>query len=85
MGAEIRLLTAPGVAVALHDLAEQEKVDLVMLSAHGYSGGSRWPYGSVTTSFIAYGSGPLLIVQDLSPEEVERSLAERGVREVGGH
>jgi len=84
-GVETQLLTAPGVAAALHDLVEQEKVDLVVLSAHGYSGGSRWPYGSVTTSFIAYGTGPLLIVQDLSAEELEGSLAERAAREVAGH
>lgn len=84
-GVETRLLTAAGVAVALHDLVAQEQVDLVVLSAHGYSGGSRWPYGSITISFIAYGTGPLLIVQDLSPQEVEASLAERAAREVGGH
>jgi hypothetical protein len=58
---------------------------LVALSAHGYSGGTRWPYGSLTTSFILYGNKPLLIVQDLPRQEIEPTAAELAVREFGGH
>lgn len=79
------LLVEDSVPTALHQLVEQEEVDLVMLSAHGSSGGARWPYGSVAVSFIAYGTTPLLIVQDLSPDELERSLAELAARETKGH
>src|SRR6266496_3761011 len=50
----------------LHDMAEESNADLVMLVAHGHTGERRWPYGSVATSFIAYGSTSLMIMQDLT-------------------
>jgi nucleotide-binding universal stress UspA family protein len=61
---DFRLLEHEDVAACLHELAETEQSDLVILSAHGYSGGSRWPYGSITTNLIANGMTPLLLVQD---------------------
>lgn len=80
-----RLLVSDHATATLHDLVSQEGVDLVVLSAHGYSGGTNWPYGSMVVNFIAYGTTPLLIVQDLSPEEVARTRAEMSVRERKGH
>ena len=82
---ETRLLVADDVASSLHNLAAQEHVDLVVLSAHGYSGGTKWPYGSVALNFIAYGTSPLLIVQDLSPEQAQRTRAEMITEEYKGH
>lgn len=61
----IHLLTNSAVAATLDALTVHAQVDLVILSAHGYSGGSQWPYGSVTTNFIVYGRAPLLLIQDL--------------------
>jgi nucleotide-binding universal stress UspA family protein len=81
----VHLLVSDNAAETLHELAEREKVDLVVLSAHGYSGGTRWPYGSMVINFIGYGTTPLLIVQDLSPDEVERTKAEVVARERKGH
>ncbi len=69
----------------LHEMVQQENVDLVVLSAHGHSGGTKWPYGSVTLNFIAYGTTPLLIVQDLSQNELESTQAEMATRERKGH
>lgn len=80
-----RLLVGDNAAATLHDLVEREATELVVMSAHGHSGGTRWPYGSVAVSFIAYGHTPLLIVQDLSPDEVECSYAEIAAREHKGH
>jgi nucleotide-binding universal stress UspA family protein len=82
---EIRLLVEDHVAVTLQQLAMDEKVDLVLLSAHGYSGGTRWPYGSLTTSFITYGNKPLLIVQDLPRQAIEPTAAELAAKEYGRH
>ncbi len=59
------LINSENAAVALHQLVEQEHIDLVALSAHGYSGHHQWPYGSIVNNFIIYGKTPLLIVQDL--------------------
>ncbi|RIK42759.1 MAG: hypothetical protein DCC55_07860 [Chloroflexi bacterium] len=62
---EYRLLEHEDVAASLHEVAEAAGIDLVVLSAHGYSGGNQWPYGSITTNLIAYGQAPLLLIQDL--------------------
>lgn len=71
--------------MSLHELVEREKADLVVLSGHGYSSRMKWPYGGVTNSFIQYGTTPLLIVQDLPPEEIELTEAEAAIREIKGH
>jgi nucleotide-binding universal stress UspA family protein len=85
VNARILVLTNDHAAAALHELARQEKADLVILSAHGYSGKTKWPYGSVATTFIEYGVTPLLVVQDLPPGVVEPSEAETVARERKGH
>jgi len=82
---QTRLFVGDCVPAALHELVARENIDLVLLSAHGYSGGTKWPYGSVALNFIAYGTTPLLIVQDLSRDEVERTQAEMAAREYKGH
>ena len=69
----------------LHDMAEESNADLVLLAAHGETGERRWPYGSVTTSFIAYGNTSLLIMQDLPESEIHQTRAEQAIRESQGH
>ena len=59
------LITSENATVALHQLEEQEQIDIVTFNAHGYSGNHQWPYGSMVNHFILYGKAPLLIVQDL--------------------
>jgi nucleotide-binding universal stress UspA family protein len=66
---QTHLITSDNVAVALHQLGEQEQIDMVALSAHGYSGNHQWPYGSMVNNFIMYGKVPLLIVQDLPAKQ----------------
>ena len=63
------LLTSDNAAAALHELSEKEGIDMVALSAHGYSGNNQWPYGSMANNFILYSKLPLLIVQDLPAKE----------------
>jgi len=86
---ELKLKTHVSIgdnAVAvLHDLVEESKADLMLLAAHGYSGERRWPYGSVTTSFIAYGNTSLMIMQDIPQTEIHPTRAEMAVREGQGH
>ena len=66
---QTHLITSDNAAVALHQLGEQEAIDMVALSAHGYSGNHQWPYGSMVNNFIMYGKLPLLIVQDLPAKQ----------------
>ena len=82
---EIIIETSEKPSIAMHNIIDREQIDLVMLSAHGYSGESRWPYGKIALSFIAYGTTPLLIVQDLSIDEVGKTLAEKFAEQSKGH
>jgi len=80
---QARVLVREHVAATLHELVEQENIDLVLLNAHGHSGLTRWPYGSVVMSFITFGSTPLLIMQDLTRDEIQATQAEIAAREHG--
>lgn len=84
-GVDTRLYIREGNNADLLNLVELEDVDLVVLSAHGHSGNPKWPYGSLTLSYIAYGTTPLLIVQDLSWDEEQMTVADIVAREAKGH
>jgi len=81
---QTHLITSDNAAVALHQLAEQEHIDMVTLSAHGYSGNNQWPYGSMVNNFILYSKVPLLIVQDL-PAKEEPAMFDMAPRERTEH
>ncbi len=70
------LLVGDSAISLLHGLAVEQGIDLVALSAHGYSGDVHRSYGGLVTSFIVYGSNPLLIIQDLPANMIESSQAE---------
>jgi len=78
---ETHLLVGDNVVASLHELMNQKNADLVVLSAHGYSGQARWPYGSTTTSFINYGPKPVLVVQDLPAVEPDLGQSDVSPRE----
>lgn len=80
---QTRLLVGNGVAAALHDLVEKDQIDLVVLSAHGYSSEKYRPYGATVTSFVAYGATPMLIFQDMPAREIAPTKAEEAVRTNG--
>lgn len=82
---QTRLVVSDNLTAALHDMVEQENADLVMLVAHGHSGEVRWPYGSIASSFISYGTTSLMIMQDLSGDEIKQTQAETAARETKGH
>jgi nucleotide-binding universal stress UspA family protein len=82
---EARVIVGDAPAASLHDVVAQEDADLVALSAHGYTSGTMWPYGSIALNFIAYGTTPLLIVQDLSLEELGRAPAKLATGQPKGH
>lgn len=82
---ETHVAVADHVISALHDMVEEVKADLVMLVAHGSTGERRWPYGSITTSLIAHGSVPLMIIQDLSDNDILPTPAEQAIGETRGH
>ena len=78
-----RVLVGDHVPATLHQLADEEGVDLVVLSAHGYSGGTRFLYGGVAISFILYGNTPVLIGQDVPVDKIQPNAAEIGATDQG--
>lgn len=82
---QLHLLENGDIAAALHNMIQQQEVELVALSAHGYTSTPRWPYGSMALNFIAYGTTPLLVMQDMSSEELEQTQAELAAKETKGH
>jgi nucleotide-binding universal stress UspA family protein len=81
---QVHLGVSENAMVAVHELVEQEHIDMVALSAHGYSGNDQWPYGSMVLNFILYGKVPLLIVQDL-PGKKDATLVDAATRERAEH
>ena len=81
---QTHLITSENAAAALHQLEEQEHIDMVILNAHGYSGNHQWPYGSMVHNFIMHGKAHLLIVQDL-PAKQESTHFEFSSRERAEH
>lgn len=61
------ILNAP-LAPALHQVSQDEHIDLVVLSAHGHTSHMSWPYGSLVASFIAHGNTNVMIVQDMQQQ-----------------
>jgi len=73
------------VSSAIQDLATQEEdIDLVVLCAHGYTGQSTWPYGSVARNYLEHGTKPVLVIQDVSRSQVRPTAAEIAAEKSGG-
>jgi nucleotide-binding universal stress UspA family protein len=66
----------------LLELLEKEHIDLVILSAHGATCNRERAFGSVTTHLLAYGPVPIVVLQDLSGDDLHlsRGIAQRAPR-----
>jgi nucleotide-binding universal stress UspA family protein len=73
------------VSAAIQDLADhEEEIDLVVLCAHGYTGRSTWPYGTVARNYVEYGTKPVLVIQDIPRSQVRPTAAEISAKTSGG-
>ncbi|HEX7568366.1 MAG TPA: universal stress protein [Anaerolineaceae bacterium] len=69
---------------AIQELATQDQdIDLVVLSAHGYTGQSTWPYGSVARNYMEHGTKPVLVIQDVPRSQVQPTKAEIAAEKSG--
>lgn len=50
-------------AVAILDTAEAEEVDMIVMSAFGYSGMSRWSMGSITEKVLHSAPCPVMVIR----------------------
>ncbi|MBN1666922.1 MAG: universal stress protein [Anaerolineales bacterium] len=82
---EISVVENNCVPSAIEELASQdEEIDLVVLCAHGYTGQSAWPYGSVSRFYMEHGTKPALVIQDIHPSQVQPTAAEIAAEKTGG-
>ena len=82
---DIRIIESINVSSGLQELANREEdIDLVVLCAHGYTGQSTWPYGSVARNYIEHGTRPVLIIQDVLRSQVPVTAAEIASEKTGG-
>jgi len=65
---QVRVCLAPRRAQTLHELAQREGIDLVILSAHGSTGDAHQRYGTLAAEFLQAGYGPVIILQDLGAQ-----------------
>ncbi len=79
------LFICENTAVRLHQLVDENNIDLVVLSAHGYTSHSHWPIGSIVSNFMNFGKTPLLVLQDMPKEALRSRLFENQVEQKKGH
>jgi nucleotide-binding universal stress UspA family protein len=72
---EIRVVESNSISSAIQDLANQEGVDLIIMSAHGYTGQSTHPFGNVTRSSMEDGTKTILVIQDVPRSRVKPTVA----------
>ena len=82
---ETRVLVSDHLAATLHELVEQEKTDLVLLSAHGRSSQTRGLYGAVVSNFITYCTTPLVIMRGSAQSPTSPTPVEVNNGEPRGH
>lgn len=64
----LHVVTAASVASKIRDVVSDLGADLLVMSAHGYSGDRRWPYGGTVGSLLGHNPVPLLVFQDMAPD-----------------
>jgi nucleotide-binding universal stress UspA family protein len=82
---QVRVRVSGLCTQTLHDLAEEEGADLIVLSAHGRTGDASKRYGGAAAKFLQECSKPLLIVQDLASTTHGSEHASEVARAHPGH
>ena len=80
---ETCLVESNNIPSAIHELAEQKDIDLVLMSAHGSSGQFTAPYGSVTFNYIEHGTRPVLVIQDVPLSLIRPTPAQKAAEKAG--
>lgn len=78
---EIRIIEDHSIVQAIINLANAEKIDLLIFCAHGHTGELSWPFGTVARSFIEYSPKPVLVIQDLTHLDVRPTDASKAAQQ----
>jgi nucleotide-binding universal stress UspA family protein len=60
----VEMVSGPSVTRALLGFLNRERPRLIVISAHGASGGAPWPYGGVAANLLLHSPAPVLVLQD---------------------
>ncbi len=69
-----------GAAEKIMQVANDESVELIVMTTHGRSGVSRWLYGSVASRVMEESVQPVLLIRPCPPEGVAPGLLKRAAR-----
>jgi len=74
-GMKVKSQVIPGdlgrVGESIMQAAQNEKVDLIVMTTHGRSGVSRWVYGGVANRIMEQSMQPILLIRPSIPKEPE--------------
>lgn len=62
------------VADSILQIADEEKIDLIVMGTHGYGGAARWLYGSVANRVLHGAKCPLMVVRQIQEVDVQPLL-----------
>lgn len=68
---QIECLAGAPIAEMILELAEDNSVDLIVMSTHGCSGNKQWIYGSVANKVLQYAPCPIFLVRPTDDEQGE--------------
>ncbi len=77
------IVKSDSVTRGLHNLAEEEAADLLVICAHGQGGPSDWPYGTIAKHYIEHGTRSVLVMQDIPPSLAKPTLVEQAAKQQG--
>ena len=80
---ETRIVEHGDIPTALQNLSIEENIDLVVMCAHGQSGNTAWPYGSVARNYLEHGEKNVLVIQDMHRSQVRLTPAEMAAEKYG--
>ena len=61
----------------IYETVTSRHIDLIIMSAHGASGGEHFPFARTSAHLISHAPVPLLVVQDLDRKQMSRCLQTR--------
>jgi nucleotide-binding universal stress UspA family protein len=74
---ETCIIENKSVTLAIQELANKDgNIDLVVLCAHGYTGQSTWPYGTIARNYLEHGTNSVLVIQDVPISQVQPNIVD---------
>jgi nucleotide-binding universal stress UspA family protein len=80
---DIRVTGSSNVASAVQQVADQDRIDLIVISAHGNTEQLTVPYGNVTRNIMEHNTKSILVIQDIPQSQVPPTAAAAAAEKSG--